>query len=299
MQIHDLWALERSLRAGRGDPLTHLFALQASFVITRVFVRLGFPADVATALMFVSGCGAVALLAAATDRSMALGALLLLAAYVLDYVDGQVARFHGQSSLVGAVKDRFAHVFVEFFALAAFGVGVFRLSGSAAVATAGVVIVFWHVFRKLIADLAVLVYVEEYLSYPDEEYRVIRDNLPPGSGARGAAGTPAEPRAPGEAAAPPDPRDTGLRPALRRARLFSYNFQFFTLVVLLAAAIDLVFPALSLPPVAKTWAALGLAAYYALSMLDFARTFLFTDRIYDEVRVAAERIRRQSDRRPL
>jgi hypothetical protein len=95
------------------------------------------------------------------------------------------------------------------------------------------------------------------------------------------------------------PRESGLRAALQRARLFSYNFQFFTLVILLAAAVDLLLPRLAMPPVAKAWAAFALAGYYALNMLDFARTFLFTDRIYDEVRRAAARIRRQSGHRPL
>ncbi|HMB70893.1 MAG TPA: CDP-alcohol phosphatidyltransferase family protein, partial [bacterium] len=153
MQIQELWALERSLRSGRGDPLTHLFALQASFAITRLFIRLRLPADAATVCMFVTGCGAVVCLALGTHRAMALGAGLLLLAYVLDYVDGQVARYTGESSLVGAVKDRFAHVFVEFFALAAFGVGVWRLDPSPLTAAAGVLIVFWHVFRKLVANL--------------------------------------------------------------------------------------------------------------------------------------------------
>lgn len=78
-----------------------------SFRLTPLFIRLGFSANAVTALgMLLLICGLVFISLGATHRyNFIIGAALINISILLDYIDGNIARWRGQSSQFGALFD--------------------------------------------------------------------------------------------------------------------------------------------------------------------------------------------------
>lgn len=88
-----------------------------SFPITAVFIRLGITANAVTAIGAVALIASMGLLA---SGALIEGALLYLLAYILDFVDGNIARYTKKPSYFGIMIDGLvdALTFLLFLALA-------------------------------------------------------------------------------------------------------------------------------------------------------------------------------------
>jgi phosphatidylserine synthase len=113
-------------RRGGEHWLGRLFLRAVSLRVTAVLVRLPVTANHVTGLMIVVGLVA-AVVAALPGLGSAVAAwLLVLAYFVLDLCDGEVARWRRQTSVTGIYLDRVGHYLVEAALLAAYG---FRAGG--------------------------------------------------------------------------------------------------------------------------------------------------------------------------
>ena len=120
----------------------------AALRVTWVVAPWGVSANTATWTAWGVGVAAAATFATGHVAGFALGALLLQVWYLLDHVDGQLARFHGTASLDGVQLDYVMHHTVNVLVALGIGWGLFVASGSAIWMLCGVV---WGVALLLLS----------------------------------------------------------------------------------------------------------------------------------------------------
>ena len=270
--------LEIELARERGDFFTNIFGLKLSIPITELFLKLHLSENVATFMMFAVGMlGAILLLF--NDWTILLGLLLLVGSYIFDYVDGQIARYYKHCSLLGAVQDRLVHIFVEVFTILFLGYWLYKMYPPWVALPITAILLFWNRYSKYIAHLHVMIYVCEFMSYPLQEREIIRENFTKIFESDNGTNPKEEPILPPETA----PRST-FRDVLTKARVSSYTFNFFTIGLLFAAIADCLFLLFHLNLHIKLLTIGVFVVYYVLSILDLSYTYLFSERIYHEVR---------------
>lgn len=110
----------------------------AALRITWVVAPWGVSANSATLAAWACGIAASAAFATGSIAGWVLGALLLQIWYLLDHVDGQLARFHGTASLDGVQLDYLMHHTVNILVPLGIGWGLFSASHQAVWMLAGV-----------------------------------------------------------------------------------------------------------------------------------------------------------------
>ena len=90
-----------------------LYGRRVSIHITRAAPRLGLSPNAVTAVLIVVGLGGAAVLAVGGLWPAIVGVVLVQLYLVLDCVDGEVARWTGQTSVKGIYLDRLGHYLVE------------------------------------------------------------------------------------------------------------------------------------------------------------------------------------------
>jgi hypothetical protein len=111
----------------------------AALRITRIVAPYGWSANSVTLAACCCAAFACACLAWGGRWSLLTGCLLLQLWYVLDHVDGQLARLRGTASLDGAAWDYLMHHGVQLIVPQTLGFGLFRETGSTAFLLAGAV----------------------------------------------------------------------------------------------------------------------------------------------------------------
>lgn len=148
---------------GRNDVAGLLLGDRASLPLTKLFVDLGISPDVATLGMLATGLVGAACHALGGGWLAVAGAALLLLYYVLDCVDGEVARFRGVEDMKWGYLDFLFHMLVKPSAFLGVGVGLWRptdealyllAAGTASVAT---------LWLKLFLDTPGLLFVKTVL----------------------------------------------------------------------------------------------------------------------------------------
>ena len=129
--------------------LARLFLRAVSLRATAVLIRLPVTANQLTGLMIVVGLVAVVPGALAGPWTALACWALVIVYFLLDLCDGEVARWHRQTSVTGVYLDRLGHYVVEAALLASFGLraGEQALGG-------------WSTVGLLTALLAILVKAE-------------------------------------------------------------------------------------------------------------------------------------------
>ena len=97
-----------------------------SIYITRVAILLGISANTVTLIFFIIGLLACFFFMLGTGLGFLVGALTLQFWYLMDMVDGEVARYRKETSATGSYFDKMAHYAVNpsiFFSL---GYGIYR-----------------------------------------------------------------------------------------------------------------------------------------------------------------------------
>lgn len=100
-----------------------------SFTPSALAIRLGMSADAMTAMNLLVLIATLAALAFGSTGTMILGAWLYFVYFVLDFADGNVARYHGSSSYFGKLIDGMVDS-VSFLTFAAAGWGIARAGGA-------------------------------------------------------------------------------------------------------------------------------------------------------------------------
>ena len=110
----DLVTQRRIAQAGKDiDPAWYRVHRHLSIHVTRGALALGLAADHASLAMMAFGLAGAALLVPASPVANALGFALLYLAFLLDKVDGEIARLKGTQNARGIFLDRMHHRLIE------------------------------------------------------------------------------------------------------------------------------------------------------------------------------------------
>jgi len=137
----DRWIeLRRVAQAGKvDDPRWYRVHRGLSIHLTRVMLRAGFRANQVSGLMMSVAAAGAALLASLWPAANLVGFALLYLAFLLDKVDGEIARLRGAQSARGILLDRFHHRIVEPAIFAAAALHEYWLTSSVVPVAAGLV----------------------------------------------------------------------------------------------------------------------------------------------------------------
>lgn len=100
-----------------------------SFPLSAVAIRCGVSADALTYMNFAILVAALTATAWGSEQAMVLGAWLYFLYFVLDFADGNIARYHGVSSYFGKLLDGMVDT-VSFLMFATVGWGYAKAGGS-------------------------------------------------------------------------------------------------------------------------------------------------------------------------
>jgi len=164
--------LRRVAQAGDDrDPAWYRAHRRLSFPLTRLALRAGVQADHVSAAMMATCAAGALLIAAATPAANAAGFALLYLSFLLDKMDGEIARCRRTESLRGIVLDRIHHRVIEPLVFVAAGVHELARTGSSVGVIAGLV------------TLAIANVIEEHQQLPPyvvwKHMRDTRRPLPP------------------------------------------------------------------------------------------------------------------------
>jgi hypothetical protein len=136
--MQTLAELRHIAQAGKHtDPGWYRIHRRLSIHITRGAMALGLEADQVSLLMMGATLASALLLASASGWFNAVGFAFGYAGFLLDKVDGEVARLRGRSTMRGILLDRFHHRLVEPTLLLAVAVHEYHWTGSLTVLVAG------------------------------------------------------------------------------------------------------------------------------------------------------------------
>lgn len=128
-------------------------ARRISIYITIIFLRLGLSANFATGLFLLCGiCGSLILILG-TKSALFISALVFQLWYVLDHVDGEIARYKKQTSLTGIYFDNISHYIVHPLFFFCLGLGSFLRTGGLLNLIAGFVAGLSLVLINIIVDM--------------------------------------------------------------------------------------------------------------------------------------------------
>ena len=132
--------LRRVAQAGKDqDPRWYRVHRGLSIHLTRVMLRANFRANQVSGLMMVVAAAGAALLVSLSTAANLAGFALLYLAFLLDKVDGEIARLRWTRSARGILLDRFHHRIIEPTVFAAAAFHEYRLTSSVAALVAGLV----------------------------------------------------------------------------------------------------------------------------------------------------------------
>lgn len=103
--LSDLYRRSRKPTTEDGWLAARFFFRPLSFVVAPIFIYLGLSANQVTLLNVGVLAGALCIFVLGGQAAMIAAALLLFLFTVLDYVDGNIARYHGTSSVYGKMVD--------------------------------------------------------------------------------------------------------------------------------------------------------------------------------------------------
>jgi len=92
---------------------------------TLIFLKLGITANQTTLLNIFIGLTGCAMLGLGTYKATILGAILLNVNYLLDRVDGNIARATGTTTKLGAMIDGFSDILLDMLIPVSIGIGLY------------------------------------------------------------------------------------------------------------------------------------------------------------------------------
>lgn len=130
--------VSKSPHQARLDPwLARLVVRRFSFLVTWLLLHTGLRPNAVTVLGFLVTLAGSVLLWSTQSTLVWAGVGVLFFGFVLDNVDGEVARFRGEQTLTGAYLDTVGHILLSPIIHYSVAIGVFRLDGQLWILVAG------------------------------------------------------------------------------------------------------------------------------------------------------------------
>ncbi|HEX3032010.1 MAG TPA: CDP-alcohol phosphatidyltransferase family protein [Bacillota bacterium] len=131
-----------------------LFFRKISFIITPLMAKLPFTPNMLTVGSIIAGTAGAVLLMLPGPFNYLLGGLLVIAWFLLDVLDGDLARYKGQQSLKGVYLDSLGHYIVNPLIFTSFSVYLAILFANWLYLLIGFVTFVVHQYSRLAKDLA-------------------------------------------------------------------------------------------------------------------------------------------------
>ena len=259
---------QRPVRAGN-DVAGLLFGDHASLVITKLFVDFGVSPNYASVGFFVCGLAGAALQLSSGAWAL-LGACSLVLYYVLDCVDGEVARWQKVVNVEWGYYDYLFHMLIKPLAFFGVGVGLWLELDAAWPLCAAFCAATATLWRKILIEIPGILFLKDVL-------RRSRDG-----GVAPRTPSAIDPR-PSSGAAPAPASASAAEPFqlhfdLVTLRAALTNFDVGLVALSVASAIDLALGPWSLPLLGETSARGLWLTYYGvvlpLDFLDYLVTYL-------------------------
>lgn len=145
------------------------FERRVSIYITFLFIKLGIRAMCATTVFLLSGIIAAMVFFLGGRTNFLIGVLILQLWYILDHVDGEVARYNEETSLTGMYFDTLVHYIVHPLVFFGIGWGVFHMTGNAIYAMSGIIGGLSVMVMSLIVDLKMSVLFSKFQKCLDSD----------------------------------------------------------------------------------------------------------------------------------
>jgi hypothetical protein len=250
-----------------------LFGDHASLVVTKVFVDLRLSPNYASIGFLV--CGLVGAAMQVCDRWWAvLGAFLLVMYYVLDCVDGEVARWQKVVNVHWGYFDYLFHMLIKPVTFFGIGLGAYRMHHEPWLLCAAFATAVATLWRKILIEIPGILFLKDVLKKSAKPTDASKRAILAGGSVTAQPATPAA-QVQGSASSSPPFK---LRADLVTGRAIMTNFDISLLLLLVATSVDCFAAPLDLPYLGVTsFRALWLL-YYAivlpLDFLDYLITFL-------------------------
>ena len=140
----------------KADWYARFFVWKISSPITYLLVRTPISANQITVIQEIIGIIGAIMLAVPSIKIMLLGIILIQFGYILDCVDGEVARYKGQSSVRGVFLDLIGHQIVIPFYIFFTSLGVFVRTGQLDVLIVGFLGALFIIPTERLALLSVI-----------------------------------------------------------------------------------------------------------------------------------------------
>lgn len=236
-----------------------------STYVTWLFLKLGIGPTVASLGMIA--CGVLGVVLPPFDGGWAVaGCLLMMAFYIFDCVDGEVARYHGVERYIWTFYDFFCDVCIKSAFFVSLGLHAMLHSGQNWTMLLGVAPALAMLFKKFLDLAPIFLTAQQVLMrFPREREVILRDLAPDPSAADETAGRPQTPEQPASR------RETIQRhgSAIGILRTILVNFHLAVIMFLFAAILDLYLAAPVLFGQAVSVKTLALALYAASFSYDF------------------------------
>ena len=251
----------------RNDVAGLVYGDRASLPFTKLFIDLGISPSVASVGFLVSGIAGSALHVGSGALALA-GSVFLLLYYVLDCVDGEVARYRRIENVRWAYYDYLFHMLVKPLAFLGVGLGTYQQHGEVWLLLAAFSAAVSTLWLKIFVAMPGLVFVRAILPHGDTPIPGEPSGGPEGESGGGGGGFP-------------------LGPNLTTLRALMTNFDIGLLLLLVASAADVFVGPIELPGLgALSLRALWLT-YYAvvlpIDFVDYLRSYLARGHFASEV----------------
>jgi hypothetical protein len=263
---------QKPVRAGN-DVAGLLFGDHASLVVTKVFVDLKLSPNYASIGFLV--CGLVGAAMQVCDGwGAVVGAFLLVMYYVLDCVDGEVARWQKVVNVHWGYFDYLFHMLIKPVTYFGIGLGAYRMHPHAWILCAAFAAAVATLWRKILIEIPGILFLKDVLRKSAKPTEASKRAMLAGGSVTAQPADAAAKTSSVAAASPP----FSLRADLVTVRAVLTNFDISLLLLLVATLIDcsiepIPFPNLGLTSVRSLW-----LLYYAivlpLDFLDYLITFL-------------------------
>ncbi|MEW6746275.1 MAG: hypothetical protein AB1486_26335 [Planctomycetota bacterium] len=282
--LEDLRARCQAPMEDFNDPLGRLVGSRISIRLTRLCLALGITANTVSYTMLAAGLAGGLLLVGGGPWAVA-GFACLIVYYLLDCVDGEVARFRGETNIEMAAFDYLGHVAVKTLAFAGLAVGLALETSELYPLLFALAALVATLLQKTLGDVPAVLFASKLLNQGDHlDGRVIFAHLKMRLG-KGRLGNGASAHAPAPRAEPAQ-----KMPLLAQLRFLVLNFDFTMFLFFAAALVDvLLLPrgGLRLFDLCQINAKAALAVFYGavlpLSFLDHLATFIRTSRLHQQI----------------
>ena len=239
-----------------------------SIYFTRLFIARGWSPTIATVGMLISGlCGSV--LIALGDRMAVAGFALVFFHYVLDCVDGEVARYHKIEKVFWSFHDYLFHYYIKSAFFLGLGYAAFVSTGSVWMFAVAWVGFSMTVFGKFVRELPLLLVNRHVLQRnpgpSDRSYEQLTRDIDPEDLDRET-----------DMRWTDDPASYGG--LLSKVRAFVTNFDLMTIVFFTAAVVDLFVEPFTIAGLMTNIKVLVFVVFCAVLTIDFFDRVIYASR---------------------